>query len=150
MREVKVLVPNERVAEFYTWFGAWLAGPDASARSASRPAGADEALAPWSDTADDRSLARNYWSKLSGPARKLFTILIDAPGETVSGEELAREADIERGVSGVAGVLAWPGRYARQIGKEWIWDYEWAPEGGQYWMKPDVAAIFSQAREAES
>src|SRR5262245_2559581 len=125
MVNVPVMVPEERLSDFYAMYAAWLSGsasanPEAQ-RSPSEAAGQAD-LPPW--TAEDGDLARQVWSKLSQPAKRLFSTLIDSPGEHLSGDDLAERAEIPNGRQGVAGALSWPGRHCVAVGREgfWWWD----------------------------
>lgn len=140
-QEVKVLVPVERVAEFYEMVGRWLAGP-----ADAEIAGARE---PWSD--DDLALAEIVWGQLSQPARDLFGVLIDHPEQQISGEQLAEDLHIEYGKNGVAGVLGWPGRHCYAVGREFPIEREAGPvgESSSYWMASDVADLFRKARDGK-
>jgi hypothetical protein len=136
LHEVKVLVPRDLIAPFYAMVGQWLVAPG------------DEdppviALKPWSENDFDR--AATVWGKMSTPARALFGVLMENPGERISGEQLARDLHIANGRFGVAGVLAWPGRYCYAEEREF--PVKW--ETGDYWMTPEVAALFLKARAGE-
>lgn len=149
MLEIKVLVPDERVAEFYQFFGAWLAG--ATPPNAGEGHADSGPLLPWGSGEDDLALAQVVWNKLSEFARAMFSVLMDEPGRRVAGEVLANDLGIPNGKYGVAGVLAWPGRHCKAVGRTLPTEYEEGPDGesGIYWMNPDVAALFVAARDAE-
>jgi hypothetical protein len=146
MIDVTVKIPEARVAEFYGLVGRWLAGEllDPAPQSAGT-----EALVPaeWSDTDEDAALARDIWAKLSPRARAMFTMLMEAPGRRVSGEEIAEALDIPNGKYGVAGVLAWPGRFCAAVNKPLPCRYADGPVGGSasYWMDDTVARLFTRA-----
>jgi len=135
-QQVKVLVPVERVAEFYEMFGRWLAG-----RADEDATGGE--LEPWSD--DDLALAETVWGQMTKRARDLFSALMDHPEERVSGKQLAEDLGIPNGMYGVAGVLAWPGRYCYRLGRKF--PVKW--EAGDYWMTSDVATLFGRARDGK-
>jgi len=143
-QEVKVLVPVERVAEFYEMVGRWLARP----ADAEMVAGAREPE-PWSD--DDLALAEAVWFELSQPARDLFSVLSDRPEVQISGEQLAEDLHIDYGKSGIAGVLAWPTRHCKAVGRELPIEREAGPvgESSSYWMTPDIADLFRKARDGK-
>ncbi|KQY61816.1 DUF6416 domain-containing protein [Nocardioides sp. Root140] len=145
MPDVTVPVPDDRVAEFYGFFSAWLAGEDAPASPA-----ASVAVAPWGQSDDDLGKAQVVWSKLSERATAMFELLLDEPGNKVSGEEIADRLGIPNGKYGVAGVLAWPGRHANAVGRPLPVQYDDGPVGGSasYWIAPATAAIFNSARSA--
>ncbi|MGI8920590.1 MAG: DUF6416 domain-containing protein [Solirubrobacteraceae bacterium] len=151
-KEVTVAVPEERVPEFYSWFAAFLAAePGIPSRSWGRggrgPRGSrhhGEARA-WS--AEDADQAGWLYGKLAPPASELFDLLADAPGERFGGENIAKRLGLEKGAHGVAGILAWPGRYSRHLGRVLPIATDGRGDGGtDYYMEPDVAALFAAAR----
>lgn len=150
-KQITVAVPEERVPEFYLWFASFLsAEPGAPRWGGRRGRGGPrhrfgEAVA-WS--AADADEATWLYGKLAPPARALFDLLIDAPGERRAGNEIAARLGLEKGAHGVAGILAWPGRYARKLGRELPLATEGRDDGGtDYYMEPAVAEIFAAARE---
>jgi hypothetical protein len=160
-KQVTVAVPEERVPEFYAWFAAFLAATPGEPPPAPTAGGGWESRRgggrhggmrhrhhdpqPWS--AQDADRAAWLYHRLAPPARALFDILIDAPGQTFSGNELASRLGLEKGAHGVAGVLAWPGRYCRKLGRELPFATEGRPDGGtDYSMAPTVAELFAAAR----
>jgi hypothetical protein len=104
-------------------------------------------LSDWSDNAGDLDLAKAVWSKFSQRAKNVFSVLMDEPGTRHAGEKLAEDLEIPNGRYGLAGVLAWPGRYCTAVGR--TMPVQWV-EGGSYWMTPDVAALFQKARNADA
>jgi Family of unknown function (DUF6416) len=155
-KQITVAVPEERVPEFYVWFASFLAaepgapprggrrGPGRGARGGGPRHGFGEAAA-WSGA--DAEHATWLYGKLAPPARALFDLLIDAPGERVAGNEVAARLGLEKGAHGVAGILAWPGRYARKLGRELPLATEGRDDGGtDYYMEPAVAQLFADAR----
>ena len=57
---------------------------------------------------------------------------------------IARRLGLEKGAHGVAGILAWPGRYSRRLGREMPIATAGRPDGGtDYYMDPEVAALFA-------
>jgi hypothetical protein len=148
-KEVTVAVPEERVPEFYSWFATFLAAEPGAppplrgrGRRGSRHQG--EARA-WS--AEDADQAAWLYGKLATPARELFDLLADAPGENFGGESIAKRLGLEKGAHGVAGILAWPGRYSRHLGRVLPIATDGRADGGtDYYMEPDVAALFAAAR----
>jgi hypothetical protein len=152
-KQITVAIPEERVPEFYAWFAAFLAAepgvpPPFTGRGRRgprglRPHGGAEA---WS--IDDADQAAWLYHKLAPPARELFDLLADAPGERVGGEQVAKRLDLDKGAHGVAGILAWPGRYSRHLGRVLPIATEGRGDGGtDYYMEPDVAALFKAARD---
>lgn len=151
MSDITVPVPEDRVAEFYQFFGLWLNG------SLSLEPAPVEKVEPQREeskawTNDEESLddARWLWGKLSKKARNLFSILMEHPAQQYSGPQLAEALDINYGARGVAGTLAWPGRYGIQIGRDLPSEWRWGSEDGvgYYWMEPTVAELFRAARTA--
>jgi Family of unknown function (DUF6416) len=153
-KQITVAVPEERVPEFYAWFGDFLAAEPGTARSGERGRHGhrgrrfrSEASA-WS--ADDADQAAWLYHKLAPPARELFDVLLDAPGQRFGGETLATRLGLEKGAHGVAGILAWPGRYSRHLDRVLPIDTEGRADGGtDYYIDPDTAAIFAAARERQ-
>lgn len=142
MQEIKVLVPDDRVPDFYKWYGAWLDGSEVRGLGTSP----DLEKSHWANTPEDKQLAEQLWGKLSERGRGLFSYLMDQPGATFSGEELAASLDIPNGRYGVAGVLAWPGRYCIAMGRHL--PIRWSEHDSTYWMEPDVAKMFAEVRNA--
>lgn len=155
-KQITVAVPEERVPEFYVWFASFLsAEPGAPpwggrrGRGPGRGPGArhDRFGEPASWSAADAEPAAWLYGKLAPPARALFDLLIDAPGERMSGNDIAARLGLEKGAHGVAGILAWPGRYSRKLGRELPLATEGRDDGGtDYFMEPAVAELFAAAR----
>jgi hypothetical protein len=150
-KQVTVPVPEERVAEFYLWFASFLAaepGAPPPGRRGARRAGFGHPGHPepaaWS--AKDADQARWLYGKLAPPARALFDLLAGAPGERFAGNDIAARLGLEKGAHGVAGILAWPGRYTRRLGRVSPIATAGRDDGGtDYFMDPDVAALFAAA-----
>ena len=174
-KQITVEVPEGRVAEFYAWFAEFLAspaggfGPSRGRRGRHGPGrhfgGGDvmfggpggpggfghhgfggEASA-W--TEEDLEQARWIYRKLSHPAGQLFDLLIEHPGERFSGNDVASRLGLEKGAHGVAGILAWPGRWCRKLGRELPIDTLAREDGGtDFSMSAETAALFDRARKA--
>jgi Family of unknown function (DUF6416) len=151
-KEVTVAVPEERVPEFYSWFAAFLAAEPGTpppswggrGRGARGPRHHTDARA-WS--AEDADQAAWLYGKLAPPARELFDLLAGAPGTRFGGEDIAKRLGLEKGSHGVAGILAWPGRYSRHLNRVLPIATEGRPDGGtDYYIEPGVAAVFAAAR----
>jgi hypothetical protein len=110
----------------------------------SQPAG----VTAWSR--DDEELAKQLWAKFNDRARALFSTLLQEPGRQFTGQELAGMLDIPNGSSGVAGVLAWPGRYCKQVGRSICWHVGWTQDDylAVYWMEGVLADLFRKASKA--
>ncbi len=64
--------------------------------------------------------------------------------------EVAARVGLEKGSHGVAGILAWPGRYSRHLDRVLPIATDGRADGGtDYYMEPDVAALFAAARTKE-
>jgi hypothetical protein len=162
-KQVTVAVPEERVPEFYVWFAQFLSADPGNGRPRGGPlprggprGGRGRGFGPprlqfeaaaWS--AQDADQAAWLYSKLAPPARELFDVLIDAPGQRFSGNEIAARLRLDKGAHGVAGILAWPGRYSRKLGRELPISTEGREDGGtDYYLEDAVAKLFATARAA--
>lgn len=150
-KQVTVAVPEERVAEFYMWFATFLGAqpggppPGGPWRRGHRPRPGMREASAWS--ANDADPAAWLYGKLAPPARELFDLLVDAPGQRFSGNEIASRLRLEKGAHGVAGILAWPGRYCRKLGRELPIATAARDDGGtDYYLEPEIAALFDTAR----
>ena len=136
MQEIRISVPEERVPDFYRWFGAWLAGEQSASGESNH-----DPRSYWTNP-DDIELARMYWGKLSSEAQSLHSYLIDRPGEKIRGDQLAAELEVKNGDRGVAGLLAWPGRRVWKLQRHLPIRHD---DG--YWMEPEIAAMFAAVRD---
>ncbi len=149
-KSITVDVPEERVAEFYAWFARFLAAPHGGEpprgpRGGFGPGPHEGERHEWSD--DDVEAAARLYGRLSPPARRLFDMLIDAPGVAVPGNRVAAELGLQNGAHGVAGILAWPGRWSRKLGRTFPITTTGRADGGtDYSMSPRVAGVFAKAR----
>lgn len=149
-KQITVGVPEERVPEFYAWFAQFLAveagEPPRKGRGFGRgPRWHGEARA-WSEQDSER--AAWLYGRLAPPARELFDMLLDARGERFTGNAIAARLGLEAGAHGVAGILAWPGRYSRRLGRVLPISTEGRADGAtDYFMDPAVADTFRAGRE---
>jgi hypothetical protein len=145
MIDVTVKVPEERVGEFYEMLGRWLTGAELADDAIDQPV---TGLKDWTDSQEDVALAGTVWGKLSPRAKAVFSLLMDHPGQPMSGEDLASACDIPNGKYGVAGVLAWPGRHCaavnRNLPSQWRGGSD--DSGGIYWVEREVADLFGKVR----
>jgi hypothetical protein len=156
-KQITVAVPEDRVPEFYAWFAAFLA-----ADHAQRGAGGGGYGGPFGGrgmrdhrgdthawTAEDSEPAQWLLHKLAPPARALFDLLAAHPGERFGGNDVAVRLGLEKGAHGVAGILAWPGRYSRKLHRELPILTAARPDGStDYYMDPVVAALFAPSPAA--
>lgn len=143
--DVTVKVPAHRLGEFYEMYGRWLRlGRPNAAAAIEAPAEGRYPVA-W-DPRTDLELATAAWAKFPKRAKALFGTLIDHPGREYTGAELAELHDVPNGRSGVAGVLAHPGRQLKKIGRKHHFTYSDRDGVGRYSMTPDLAALFERAR----
>ena len=159
-KQVTVAVPEERVPEFYAWFAAFLASEPGAGWAGTQSQGGRGRRGPrgsrrnhdvyaWS--ADDADQAAWLYRKLAPPARELFDLLAESPGTRVGGEQLAKRLDLDKGSHGVAGILAWPGRYSRHLNRVMPIATAGRADGGtDYYMDPETAELFRTARERPS
>lgn len=157
MPDITVPVPDDRTAEFYQFFGLWLAGslslaqspPGASPSPAEAQPVKYEDLPLWGTTKEDFTDAEVLWKKYSPNARKMFSLLIDNPGKEYTGDQIAEAVGIPNGAHGVAGVLAWPGRHGNKMGRrlpsDWREDQD--AQESYYWMPAERAEMFKSVRE---
>jgi Family of unknown function (DUF6416) len=157
MPDITVPVPDERTAEFYQFFGRWLAGSvqqepeipgEGSPGVTDTLKGQHDKPRHWTGSDDDLEDAEYLWGKYNKRAKGLFNLLMEDPGRPYTGRQIAEAVGIPNGANGVAGVLAWPGRYGleRQRHLPSLWkDGEDGAES-VYWMEPEVADLFSKVR----
>src|ERR1700751_5649062 len=101
-KQVTVAVPEERVPEFYAWFAAFLAAepgtpPPSPGRGGRGHRGSrrhGEARA-WS--AADADQAAWLYGKLAPPARELFDLLAESPGDRFGGGGVAKRLGLGKG-----------------------------------------------------
>jgi hypothetical protein len=151
-KQVTVAVPEERVPEFYAWFASFLAAepgarPPFGGRGRRGPRGWRPHGQPVAWSRDDREQAAWLYRKLAPPARQLFDLLADTPGARIGGEQVAKRLGLEKGSHGVAGILAWPGRYSRHLNRVLPIETDGRADGGtDYYMSPEIADLFKAAR----
>jgi len=83
----------------------------------------------------------------------MFGLLMDHPGDAMTGEELAAAVGIPNGKYGVAGVLAWPARHCAAVERPLPCRYEepMTPDAsGTYWIDQAVADLFRTVCEGGS
>jgi Family of unknown function (DUF6416) len=145
MLEIKIMVPATRLGDFYQWYGGWLRGDEmlkTNLVTNPNPIGNP----PWSDTPEDLELASQLWEKMSEDAKRMIRYLIDHQSEgKIDGGPLSEALGIPNSRYGLAGVLAWPGRYCNALGRRLPTRHD---DDG-YWMEPEVARLFSRIVDGE-
>jgi hypothetical protein len=151
MIDVTVKVPEDGLVEFLQLHLDWLKNrtqglstpnSDASDRAA------QVGLQHWSQ--DDGGLAGEIWRKLTEPAKRFVSILVDNPGRPFSGDEIAERLGLSNGKHGVAGLLGTPVSHCKAANRERLWSSD-SPDGElkRYWITPENAALFRAARDDE-
>lgn len=140
---VSVSVPTNAVPDFYESFAHWLRSWTGSKTTVD--VSAPEAPVEWGS--EDTALAGELWDKLSPRARAVFSVLQREPGKRFSAAWLAKELDIPHGISGVAGVFAWPARHAAKVGRSLPIHFEASEkgDGANYWMDDITAGLFGMS-----
>lgn len=148
--QTSVLIPTNRVEEFFAAYADWLSSE--AAAMTSRPVNRAD-LAPWQGgtNSPDAPAARSIWTKLSPRAKALFALLSSHPEQRYPAAALAEDLGIPNGMFGVAGVLAWPGRHAAAEGYRLPIEFEPGEtgQGANYWMDAHAAAAFAPLADAE-
>lgn len=135
-------MPDKLLGSFYVRVGAALN----RAREQDEPA-EDESTMDWeTGNYGDDLAARDIWRQFSPKAHAVFSLLIDNPGVTMTGDEIAQKLDIPNGNRGVAGIVAWPARRCAEAGRPSL--FRFSEADGGYWMDSDAAELFAQVREA--
>lgn len=156
MADITVPVPDDRTAEFYQFFGLWLAGslslsPNTPQSPEGGPVEADETpkpRVPWGTTEEDYADALTLWRKYSPQARAMFSLLMDDPDTPYTGDEIAEKIGVKNGAHGIAGVLAWPGRHGAKSSRGLpTYFYEDEDGVGRYLIPAERADLFKTARE---
>jgi hypothetical protein len=132
--DVTVKVEEGRLGEFYAMYAEWLQAP-ASAQ--------DAVLTDWGP--EDLSEAKSVWSRMSGPAKRLFKLLPAAPTSVVWTELAGALGDGADSYT-VGGTLGWPARYAKDVGRKRPVRARDTPSGTVYWLEPTVKALFDKVQ----
>lgn len=144
-----VAVPTQRLADFHFAHARWLEQPDLGEDDA-LPGGpgapADDVMTEWGSGTGDEAAAKLLWEKLSPTAQAILEILMAEPGREYSGDQLAERLGIKNGKYGVAGTLAWPGRYSYAMQRKHPVRYREASDGhARYHVEPAAAELFRAA-----
>lgn len=151
-----IAVPAARLSDFHMTLGRWLAdGADEldEVEEERLPGGpgapADKVLSKWGTGEGDAEAAGLLWAKLSPTAQAIIEILMGEPGKEYSGDQLAERLGVKNGKYGIAGALAWPGRYSYAMQRAHPVRYREAPDGqARYRVEPAAAALFQAAAES--
>jgi hypothetical protein len=139
--EVTVRVPEARVGEFHSWFGAWLQSDPAS--PGPPPALPPTPLQPW-DKTQDGELARTVWRSLRHPTPELLLLLLDRSGQPVHYKDLGAPVGLTTGFA-VGNALTWAARAFVAAGKAFPVHTHDAGDGPMYWFDPELIGLFRAA-----
>ncbi|MFC5932160.1 DUF6416 domain-containing protein [Cryobacterium melibiosiphilum] len=154
MKEVTVFVPEQRIAEFYRRFGEFMSETEEFTAASELLSG--DRVPAWVTDPGAVHLAQKIWSNLSAAGQTALGLLVDGALEErpkrFTPRELVEHIDHPNGVSGVAGVFGSAGRAVKKAGAPRYlsddgdpWHFVWDWDGTQYWMAPQVAALFREA-----
>lgn len=156
VKEVTVWVPEERIPDFYRKFGEFMADTETSFLEGSA---STNRVPAWASGPDAVELVGNVWRNLSSAGQTALGFLIDGAlrerPEKFTPQDLVDELGHPNGSSGIAGVFGSAGRAVKKAGvpryrlgdsDSETWHFVWDWDGSQYWMAPEVAALFRQAQ----
>jgi hypothetical protein len=148
--EITVKVPEGYLGEFYLSLGrVWRNAEDEARNGADDTDAAESDLGDWVDNDFELDIAGQVWRKFSSNAKAMFSLLMDNPGDAMTGEELAERLGLPNGKYGVAGILAWPGRHCAAVDRVLLCRFEEASApgaSGTYWIDQEVANLFTKVR----
>jgi Family of unknown function (DUF6416) len=140
--DVTVKVDDTRIEDLYAVvISEGLTKPRAKLKLKPEPGpteGANLGMLPWREA--DRPLATDIWQRIQPGPQRVFSVMLRAPGQRFTSDELAAMTDVPGGRA-FAAALTWPGNFCRDVGRRQFWEYT----NGQYWIEPNVAAIFGGA-----
>lgn len=157
--KVTVLVPQDRLPEFYGRFGDFMLDrtPADDTRDAPSVLHRVGTAPTWTTEPGAAEVASAFWRDVTDPGRDLLRVLIaGAEGATVtafSPSELV-EATAAKTTQAVAGVFGGIGRvisehslpvYEYAPGKTWHFIWDWDPKKRRYSMSPGMAALLRAA-----
>ena len=145
-----VAVPTQRLADFHSTHARWLEQQEIDGDDGALPGGpgapADDVMTEWGAEPGDEAAAKLLWKKLSPTAQAILEILMAEPGREYSGDQLAERLGIKNGTYGIAGALAWPGRYSYAMLRKHPVSYREASDGqARYHVEPAAAELFRAA-----
>jgi len=138
--QITVSVPDDRQAEFYKMFGAWLE------RATSAEQGGWRNGSPW--TAQDTAAAEDFYRAISANARRILDVWARSSGSWVSATDTAQAVGVN-GPKGVAGSLSSVGKVANKMSRALPFEHEPGDDGGpgRYRMSAVVAELFRTVHE---
>lgn len=156
--KVTVLVPQDRLSEFYGRFGDFMldrltAEPGSESSEGLHQVGAPPA---WTTEPGAVDVARRFWRDVTDPGRELLRVLIDGAERDSSTIHTPRElveATGAKTTQAVAGIFGGIGRviadhrlptYEYAPGKSWHFVWDWDPKKRIYSMAPGMAAMLRE------
>jgi hypothetical protein len=133
---VTIVVPADRAYRFKDHAKRWLKGT---------------AHTEW--RASDHELAARLWQRLDIARRQVLGVLIDDPGRRFRASELVELTSAAPGPADLVRLLGTVSNLSHGLCRAWPWHFDY-PDGkgkgkpGVYWMEPDVAELFRNARDA--
>jgi len=118
MEEIKVLVPAERVTEFYRWFADWSDGVAAPPQS--------PPVQPTAAEVDPLAAGVTWWKSLKRRERAVWSLWIDAAPRLVPASEIAERLQLND-TRVIPGVLSWSTRKGAKAGFRVTWTYSEDP-----------------------
>ena len=144
---VTVPVPEERLADFYFWFAAWLRKSPATPHAALVPEGPDPMLAQspllhaWGP--GDAKLLRIVVRRCKLRSQAIFEILFESRGTPLGAEEMA--ARLGETIHKIAGLMTHPTALCEDVQRRPFWSTSENAQGGaSYWVEPDVCDLFEE------
>jgi hypothetical protein len=144
---LQVLVPRDRIAEFYEMHSRWLRG-EADQTPQHRLIALHEGDEPrtWTEGYQGELVADALivYDKLSKGAKRILDALIEMPGAEVSGDQLASLVDL--GGDQLTGTLASLGVRSKGVNRQMPIRYTRGPHGGTYVVEPEVGSLFRRVK----
>jgi|GEM_PF-4424166 hypothetical protein len=142
MEEIKVLVPEDRVSEFYRWFADWSDGVlERKATQAPDGAGVERG---------QLTAATEFWRSLRPKERAVWNLWINASPRMLRADEIVRELGLN-GPRDIPGTLSWSTRKASKVGFHASWRFRTDPvtEEPIYGIEDvEYAKLLGRARDA--
>lgn len=148
---VTVSVPKEWYGEFHEFFGKWLASKASPVENEPEAMRTSQTWLNWKQGDDIGRFndARRFYQLITPKARRLLDYWIDHPGVINSSQELADATGIEDRTS-IPGVLASMGARRKPMKRSVPFEFRDGPNGGTFWMEPEVSSLFLSARDSLS